>query len=71
MRVVEGREGERHVLERRRRRNQVMEVRESEELMDVVYNYSFCMVQRQLYVSNLLKQDEILSYSKCYGPIES
>ena len=48
-----------------------MEVRESEELMDVVYNYSFCMVQRQLYVSNLLKQDEILSYSKCYGPIES
>ena len=53
MRVVEGREGERHVLGRRRRRNQVMEVRESEELMDVVYNYSFCMVQRQLYVSNL------------------
>ena len=53
MRVVEGREGERHVLERRRRRNQVMEVRESEELMDVVYNYSFCMVQRQLYISNL------------------
>ena len=42
-----------------------MEVRESEELMDV-YNYSLCMVQRQLYVSN-----EILSYSKCYGPIES
>lgn len=65
MRVVEGREGERHVLERRRRRNRVMEVRESEELMDV-YNYSLCMVQRQLYVSN-----EILSYSKCYGPIES
>lgn len=70
MRAVEGRVGERHVLGRRR--NLAMEVREGEELMDVVSNYSFCMVQRQLYVSNLslsffsytffsMKRDEILS----------
>lgn len=59
-----------------------MDVRESEELMDVISNNSFRMVQRQLYVSNLsillllyfffsMKREEILSWSKCYGPTES
>ena len=48
MRAIEGREGKRHALGRRRR-NRATEVRESEELMGVVSIYNFYMVQRQVY----------------------